>query len=37
MADSIILAIARARDATLWTQDTDFRGMDGVEYRARAG
>ena len=34
MADSVILATARAEDATLWTQDADFEGMDGVEYRA---
>ena len=34
MADSIILATARSEDATLWTQDADFEGMDGVEYRA---
>lgn len=34
MADSIILATARSRDATLWTQDSDFEGMEGVEYRA---
>jgi predicted nucleic acid-binding protein len=32
MADSIMLATARAHDATLWTQDSDFAGMDGVEY-----
>lgn len=32
MADSIILATARAHDATLWTQDTHFKGMDGVKY-----
>jgi len=32
MADSIILATARRYDATLWTQDADFDGMDGVEY-----
>lgn len=32
MADSIILATARAYDATLWTQDADFEGIDGVEY-----
>ena len=37
MADSIILAAARRYDAVLWTQDADFRGMDGVEYRACAG
>ena len=34
MADSVILATARAEDATLWTQDADFDGMDGVEYRS---
>ena len=32
MADSIILATARAYDAALWTQDVDFKGIDGVEY-----
>ena len=32
MADSIILATARAFDATLWTQDADFKGIEGVEY-----
>jgi len=32
MADSIILATAQAHKATLWTQDADFEGMDGVEY-----
>lgn len=32
MADSIILATTRANDATLWTQDADFEGMDGVRY-----
>lgn len=32
MADSIILATARAYEATLWTQDADFAGVDGVEY-----
>jgi len=34
MADSIMLATARAYDAVLWTQDADFRGIDGVQYRA---
>ncbi len=33
MADSVILATARAADATLWTQDADFEGLAGVEYR----
>ena len=32
LADSIILATARAYDATIWTQDADFKGMDGVKY-----
>ena len=34
LADSIVLATARAHDAELWTQDADFDGMDGVRYRA---
>jgi predicted nucleic acid-binding protein len=33
MADSVILATARAQAATLWTQDADFKGLPGVEYR----
>ena len=32
MADSIILATARAYEATLWTQDADFVGIAGVKY-----
>jgi predicted nucleic acid-binding protein len=32
MADSVILATARAHDATLWTQDSHFEGMEGVRY-----
>ena len=32
MADSITLATARAYNATLWTQDAHFKGMDGVKY-----
>jgi len=32
MADSIILATAREAGATLWTQDEDFKGIDGVKY-----
>jgi predicted nucleic acid-binding protein len=35
MADSIMLATARAWDATLWTQDSDFDGVPGVKYVAR--
>lgn len=32
MADSVILATARAHDAVLWTQDSDFQGIDSVRY-----
>jgi predicted nucleic acid-binding protein len=32
MADSVMLATARAHNATLWTQDADFRGVSGVQY-----
>ena len=35
MADSIILATAREYDATLWTQDVDFEGLDKVKFRAK--
>ncbi|MGD2158489.1 MAG: type II toxin-antitoxin system VapC family toxin [Anaerolineales bacterium] len=35
MADSIILATARAYQATLWTQDADFAGIDGVKYNEK--
>ena len=32
MADSIILATARANNATLWTQDEHFKGIEDVKY-----
>lgn len=32
MADSLILATARAHEAKLWTQDADFVSIEGVEY-----
>jgi predicted nucleic acid-binding protein len=32
MADSIILATARAFNATLWSQDADFASIPGVNY-----
>ena len=32
MADSIMLATAREYDATLWTQDTDFRDVEGFRF-----
>ena len=31
MADSLILATARANHATLWTQDEHFKDLDGVK------
>jgi toxin FitB len=33
MADSLLLATARAYDAVFWTQDAHFRGMPGVRFR----
>lgn len=33
MADSLILATARAHQALVWTQDADFDGLEGVRYR----
>jgi len=35
MADSIIFATAHEYDATLWTQDAHFKGMEGVKYIER--
>lgn len=35
LADSIILATARSSDAVLWTQDSDFEGLDGVRFRGK--
>lgn len=35
MADSLILATARHFDATLWTQDADFMGIEGVRYQPK--
>ena len=32
MADSIMLATSRMHQAALWTQDTDFEGVEGVKY-----
>ncbi|NIA15304.1 MAG: PIN domain-containing protein [Nitrospiraceae bacterium] len=34
MADSVILATARSRNAVLWTQDAHFECVDGVRYCA---
>ena len=35
MADSIILATAREYEAILWTMDSDFKGIRGVNYFAK--
>ncbi|NOZ27656.1 MAG: type II toxin-antitoxin system VapC family toxin [Chloroflexi bacterium] len=32
MADSVMLATALAHDATLWTQDADFKDVENVRY-----
>ena len=37
MADSFILATARAYDATLWTQDADYAEVEGVKYIEKTG
>ena len=35
MADSVILATARAYNATLWTQDEHFKNTSDVKYIAK--
>ena len=35
MADSIMLATARAYDATLWTQDEHFKGIESIKYKEK--
>jgi toxin FitB len=35
LADSVILATARRHSATLWTQDSDFDGIENVRYVAK--
>jgi predicted nucleic acid-binding protein len=37
LADSIILATARANNATLWTQDTHFKDLEDVKYIEKKG
>ena len=32
MADSIILATAKAHDCTIWTQEADFKNIPGVKF-----
>jgi toxin FitB len=35
LADSVMLATAQVFNATLWTQDADFDGIPGVNYRPK--
>ena len=35
MADSIIYATSRSSNATLWTQDVDFEGLENVQYQKK--
>jgi len=35
LADGVILATARLHEATVWTQDEDFEGLDRVRYFAK--
>jgi predicted nucleic acid-binding protein len=37
MADSVILATARAHKATLWTQDADFANVTGGRFLPKTG
>ncbi len=37
MADSLILAVARAYRAELWTQDEHFQGIEGVRFIDSSG
>jgi predicted nucleic acid-binding protein len=35
MADSIVLATSRQEKATLWTQDSDFKGLPEIQYKEK--
>jgi len=35
LADSVILATANLHNATVWTQDADFKKIPGVKYTAK--
>lgn len=37
MADSIIMATAKKYEATIWTQDSDFKHLDRVKYFPKNG
>jgi len=32
LADRVVMATAQTYGATIWTQDSDFKGIDGVNY-----
>lgn len=36
LADSVVYATAQRYQATVWTQDADFKGLPSVEFRAKA-
>jgi predicted nucleic acid-binding protein len=36
LADSVVLATARAHDAILYSQDSDFEGIEGVRFVRKA-
>ncbi len=35
IADSVVLATAKAYESTLWSQDADFEGLPDVQYRRK--
>ena len=35
LADAVMYAMAQEFDATFWTQDVDYQGLDGVRYCAK--
>lgn len=37
LADAVILATARLHGATVWTQDADFKDLEGVRYVPKRG
>ena len=36
LADSVIVATARAHSATIWTQDADFKSLEGVRFHPKS-
>lgn len=35
LADGVVLATARSRNAIVWTQDEDFDGLENVRFKAK--